>query len=615
MNDTLAIARRELEEKRFVFIAAITLVLLVFAIPLFPRVRVAQWREIYVIGSAMVGLPFVCGLAAILGATVIGRDLSDRRLSFYFTKPVATPAIWFGKVIASALLVVGTFVICMIPGMIAGREASRAVWSGDGLKSIAGLAIFAAILFFIGHVLGTIARARSAWAFVDLAAVCLLGWIGWVIVQPLVMQGAFAMLLFVLRVFGWLLLVAVLATGAWQLARGRTDRLQSYLAMSRFLWPAVAVVVGVCGAIVAWVVLATPADVAPNAPGAFMAPTGDYAILFGGASHRRDYRAAFLIDAKTGAWSRFTMAPSWFSADGRKLLVLRPLGRGFATGELFVRDVSGGEEESTGLTISMSAWPIAFSADGNRVAYYKDVLSIYDIPSKRSLASFRADPRWMQMWFETPDRLRILQVTPDWSSALQTTRTLHISEYNVNSHALRETGQFQATGRRLYAWANADGSRLFVRSDTTTASVLDARSGAVVMQVPEMSRIVPLPDGRIVEVAANVMHVRSPAGAVVRDVPVDIPPRDLWLARAVGSNRVILGAQHDRKWHLELIDVDNGTVVARADDLAPAFNNQPLADPRRQPMNPEQIFQGRNGSLVTWNLATNERKTLVATGR
>jgi hypothetical protein len=105
MNATVVIARRELAEKQFVLLAAIAFALLACLVPFVPGVHAGQKREAIVVVSTVLAVGFTLGLSTILGATIIGRDLSEGRLSFYFSRPIPAAAIWFGKLIAALVLI------------------------------------------------------------------------------------------------------------------------------------------------------------------------------------------------------------------------------------------------------------------------------------------------------------------------------------------------------------------------------------------------------------------------------------------------------------------------------------------------------------------------------
>src|SRR5512145_2096094 len=99
MTHALIIARHELRERSFVFALAGVLALIPFAMSLMPFGR-RFGRELMLAGTAgIISVCFTVGLALILGASLVGRELSEKRMSFYFARPVSAASIWFGKLI------------------------------------------------------------------------------------------------------------------------------------------------------------------------------------------------------------------------------------------------------------------------------------------------------------------------------------------------------------------------------------------------------------------------------------------------------------------------------------------------------------------------------------
>ena len=164
MKNALVIARRELTEKRFVFLTAIAFALLALIVPFMPGVHASERRNALAMASLIFSTGFTVGLAAILGANIIGRELSDGRLSFYFARPVSAASIWFGKLIAALLLIAVSFAIIALPASMAGIGGVVRTWTnlGEALPAIRIILGTAAVLFLLGHVIGTFARSRSA---------------------------------------------------------------------------------------------------------------------------------------------------------------------------------------------------------------------------------------------------------------------------------------------------------------------------------------------------------------------------------------------------------------------------------------------------------------------
>jgi hypothetical protein len=611
MNHTLAIARREIAEKRFALAAPAASALIILLLPLMPHVRPGQWREIYIVGSTVIAITFTAGIALILGASIVGRELSDRRLSFYFAKPVAAPAIWIGKLIASLLLLAATCAIASIPGMIAGRAAFTRTFSGPR-EIVVPVLVAVVILFFAAHVFSTIARSRSSWAFLDLAAFALAGFACWWLAQPLLSHGATDMTLLVGKVLGWLLLVAAIAAGAWQLSMGRTDRLQSHRALSQFLWPATAVAIAICAGIVAWVVAARPDDLTGDfqVRGASQSP---YVFVSGKAAHRLDYHPAFLMNMQDGAFERVDefMLRGAISPDGRKVLVAHSVDRS-GKGQIVVRDLAmDGHEEQTDLVIDLRAWPIGMSADGSRLLYgSNETIAFYDFVQKKSLGSMRVPAGRLQgAWFVSPEVVRLYIVNPpNDSRAVAALRTLDIYEYDIRTRSYAKTGTFQKTDANLLFSANADGSRLFVRNSDGGVVMIDGRTGAGMMSFPDLRNIAMMQDGHLVGIGRTI-RIMNAAGAVEREIAVD---GELWTTRPIAADKFLITTRTRTKtWQVSLADVTSGAIVRSEQGLQPVYGDW-SGDLRRVVANPNQLFVDEKGDLVRWNPLTNDKKLLIA---
>ena len=136
MRGFVAVAYREIEQRRNVLAAAIVAAVLPFLAPLLPAVRHDAAAEVRFYTAAFLAFAFAAGLSLLLGTTAIGSDLSQRRLGFYFSRPIGASAIWTGKIAAAWLVVVLATVIVLAPAALAddfalgardapGRRSSR----------------------------------------------------------------------------------------------------------------------------------------------------------------------------------------------------------------------------------------------------------------------------------------------------------------------------------------------------------------------------------------------------------------------------------------------------------------------------------------------------------
>ena len=199
MKNALVIAAREFEEKRFVLYAALAFAVLPFILAAIPGISNSPRSEVIAVAAVIMATGFTLGLAAITGASFVGRDLSDGRMSFYFSRPAGSMSIWFGKLTAGIIMIIGCFGVILLPALlITGEKLQRTFTTSlsDTTKFVllaalaylllhtitasvgdaTAMVLLAALaLFLIAHVLGTFARSRSPLITFDFAAAVICG--------------------------------------------------------------------------------------------------------------------------------------------------------------------------------------------------------------------------------------------------------------------------------------------------------------------------------------------------------------------------------------------------------------------------------------------------------
>lgn len=258
MTHTLTIARREIEERAFVLVAAIAAALVPFVVLAVPHTTGADRAGAIAAIGFLVAVGFTWGLALVLGVTLIGRELSERRLSFYFSRPVSGAAIWFGKLIgATAVLVASFLIVHAIPLTLGGGEWKTMATETRSVVASGVLAIGFALML-IAHIVSTWARSHSPLLALDFAGVLTFIAVATASIVALAFAGARSAAFEIAAVLLIALVVAVLGGGAWQLARGRVDARRSHRALSTFVWTTLGIAVVVAGAWTAWVLGASP---------------------------------------------------------------------------------------------------------------------------------------------------------------------------------------------------------------------------------------------------------------------------------------------------------------------------------------------------------------------
>jgi ABC-type transport system involved in multi-copper enzyme maturation permease subunit len=568
MNATVAIARRELAEKRFVLLAAIAFAALAFVVPLVPGVHAGQKREAIVIVSTVLAVGFTLGLSTILGATIIGRDLSEGRLSFYFTRPVPATAIWFGKLIAALILITICFGVVVAPAALLGLRAFPG-WTGDPSVFPAIVLIASVALLLLAHGIGTFVRSRTTWIAADFVCAAIIGGATYGLSRTLLDGFAVELTNRFLELLSAFAVVAMVTAGAWQLAQGRTDRRRSHLQFSLALWSLLGVAILIGGAFVWWVVSVRPGDLIAEAW--VQESVGPWSYFAGGARNRGDYRAAFLYNIDNGQFLRLPadqmwVAPVLFSNDGR-VAVLMNRARDFSR-EVLVAHLDSKRPRPIATGIISDPYAEQLSPDGSRLALIDrgGILTIYDLASRRSLGSTRAPagPNWaMSLAFVSSDTLRIY--VRDQQNA-----RFGIFEYSLATKTLRETGQF-ATARYAMLRFTGDQTRALIRSQRgDLLEVRDARSGAILTTVAPHSgarfgNAMFLGDGRIVasEIGTNSAMVRlfDPNGVAVRDVSLgDLG--NAYVRAATPDDRIIVTARRSQQgWSAVVVDLNRGAIL------------------------------------------------------
>jgi hypothetical protein len=588
MSHALVIAGRELAEKRFVFLAAAAFALIAAVMPLVPGVH-GSGPDAIVLAAMILATAFALGLAAILGSTIVGRDIAAGRMSFYFARPVGGAAIWFGKLAAAAALVVVSFFIAVAPALIAGPMTVRPIWAGSLWQLAAAIGAAATVLFFGAHALGTMIRSRSALLVLDFIAAALVVELAWTIARPLILSQAVKA---IAALGGWYaaaLLVAAVGAGAWQLIDGRSDRRRSHRAFSTFFWSALAVALVAAALFLGWIFSATPADLSD---GIFVVqpPSGDAAILGGNVRHRLNYRPLFLDSTRIPGtvWATF-------SQDGRRAVMLQVTSPSSQAAEVVVRDAANGWRATqtqlgfrqTQLGFRHWVGPITATDDATRIAVAdRSNITVYDVASSRALGSFNIGAA--MMFFVTPNLIRVYSIDQ---------QTLRAFEFDVAARALHKTGEAPME-MQTWHWivrASADGTRALVGNRGGSVMLCDGRTLQPIAPADEDARF--LQDGRLVKVPKHF------AGEVA-------PGKGLIVTRS----------------STQLVDLDTGKELARAEGLQPvmitlrhlwliggAVTLSP--DPRPIVLNPNGFYKNKEGVLVRWNPLTRTAATPVGRSR
>lgn len=652
MRGFLAVARREIVERRIVFLAAAAASLLPAAMLLLRVLRglPASGRGddfAYFIASL-----FAITLAPALGWTVIAREISNRRLGFFFSRPLSGLAIWAGKLVGAFAIVLGGVAIILVPGwLISGGPPPPA---NPELPSLVEVLLAAFVLLLISHWISVAFRSRSALLMLDILLAILVYPLASLIAGVFVFNGALGPYVRTLIPFAGAILLALAASSFASVAFGRTDIRAAHRALSTTFWSISSLAVAFIGIYAFWILSARPADITA-VTNAEAAPQGSWLLVSGTTRGRSDYAPIFLWDAVSRHFVRLgpRLGTPVFSRDGRRAAWLqwhhgllrnrpaldlvmvaldRPRPTPLLTGVSFSHDWEA----------DYSEWPDSFviSPREDRIAeIHKGILSVYDITSGRTLASARisAARSACKFFFLSDDRLRIYATEdtgkPEDAILGETTDILNVFEFDVGSKTLERTGRTEALRKPFPIFADASGQRLLIREGETKrrVSLYDGRTGKTIgtlatAESPDAVRADFLSDGRIVvgEARGGSARVRlySAEGQEVRIVELG-PGRQVFFGGQPSPEHLFAGvgpdtggARHSPNTTLYLVNLSTGKSHRMGQALYPTvtFPRHLSADPTLLPSpgSPATtLFYGPGDSLVRLDALTGEMKVLL----
>lgn len=632
MRSTIRVIARELQEKKFVFFAA----LVAGTIPYLVLFRRTVTDDAVDAVAAGIAVTFAIAVAFIMGASSISSDLAERRASFYFSRPLPALAIWGGKTIAAVLLSFVSAVIAMIPLTLSGRglvslSSSFRTWTEPHIPALLLASIF--FIIALGHAIAMAFRSRSRWAIAELVGAAVLLAIFWFGLRPFVEALALDLVRRVLITACVLLLVSLFVAAAVGLSQGRVEMARVYRVQAlTFLGVSASLVIG----FLLYVHMIRTGEIGDleDVNIAAVAANGSTVAVSGRVAFGADFHQTFLLDPETGYSLQIPNArlvPLELSPDGTRAVWAQVELDGMSPriGRLAFADLASASVRETTIKGS-AAGEHALSADGRLVAVASgQLVAVYDLELDKALVSARI-PDLPHAWavdlqFVGPQLLRIY--VRDRRGEAETRQTA-IYELDINGRRLRRTGSFPSP---RYSISDPSSRWLlaFHRSDRDTELDLhDASTGARIATLD----FVDAPSGlqsRVGFPAASwisgdrvaVAHRDGPSafltlfrtdGMVDRTYPLgpaaviriggEQQPGHLPLALA---NRAGSGW---KEFSLHRLNLENGVLEPVESGVIPPFWITNKVAPGSVGT---RLFFSPEGSLVYFDLATGDRRVLA----
>ena len=626
MSAVLGIARREVHERRFLLGAAAALSLIALGLRMLP----GPWPKNVGESLALVlVLAFPAGAALAVGSSLIGRDLAERRLSFYFSRPLSAGSLWAGKFLGGATLVSGAFLCCYLQMALG--------WLRDGLSvdpRAGGLLLLVCLgLMGLAHAAVTMYRSGARLFAFDLAVAAVFAALVAAQIRHLMAAGAGHAVLDVAAPAA-VVAVAIVTAGAAaaQLLYGGADARRGHRALSAAMWTLAFTALGMLALWGRWVLAVTPAEVGGAGYPVLAAPRGSAIAFKGPSPGRAGFSPVFLMDGRSGSYVRLPperVSLPAFTADGGSAVWVAPAAPWWSL-VVYPRDVVAFAEHGTSLALAVArldrgsptiqewpleppdspSWALAVDDEGRRaVVTGRSSVSLVDTADGRVLGRLRlTDVRAADFLAGGDVRLYLNEtdaagrgafVVVDWSArdGARVERA-RLSGDSVRSRLLARRGELAVV------WTG--GGRALVDAGRGTARRLEP----ALSDMPGPALV--LSSGQVALGRRDEVRIVTPGGDTVARIPIDgrMHPEVL-RETAPGELAFGLSTPSLDERRTRFFDAATGALRREEPGLLPADSGLEGLHPQPEPGSfASRLFIDAGGALVALD-PDGRRRTLV----
>jgi hypothetical protein len=645
MKGTLAVAAREIAERKLLFFGAFVAGLLPLGLPLLPALR-GNAHDARIVAMLFLAATISLAFPLVFGTTILVGDIAQKRLSFLFSRPLPATSIWAGKLLGALLITIGCASLAVAPiFFVEGESAFSYDTFGFGSRGPLVLAIPGVLLLLLlAHVVASMARLRSAWVVLDFFLAVVFAVAITLSIRSLFFTGFWEFHEGVrpreLQVPLWWLplsvLAVLLAASCVQVADGRTDARRSHGALSATLWGLTAVFTAILGGLAWWVASAGPQDLVAFDGGIQTVPRGSWVALAGAVRNRGAADAAFLYDTASGRYVKLHGSGEVaFSADGAHAVWFEE-SQGFferkRSGALRIASLDAVEPAAIVSDVETNVWAeFALSPSGRRLAVLEStVLTAYDVSSPgnpKQLAAIRLEDSSRTLVFVDEDTIRLVPRYYNGPRRDIAPAALEITELSLPSKKSLVTGRIERDALpRLRI--SADG-RYLVGTRDKRLTLHDGHTGSLVatlsedLEAPKMRF---LPGGRmavagIAGASARLLFFEGEK-ASARSIELG-PAASVVLGGEIAPGRVAVALNPFRSndersrhaWKLAFADVVTGAVSSGPDGLVPADRfswwSSPVLPPAEDGSPASKLFLDASSALVHLDPATGKQEVLL----
>lgn len=637
MTHVLALTFREIAERKLLLVGSGAMGLMVLLAPLLRGTGSYTYLDVADLAALIVVTSVYVGGCVVLGATVIGRDLSSGKLSFFLTRPLGTAEIWTGRMLGAFLTALLSALLAAIPVTLAGgglRHLFEPTPGGGDLPSMLAVPL---VLLLAAHYVGVAFRSRSVVLLLDIVALCVASGMFWTLALPFLPSwfgrpqslGAFcALLALFLAVSGWA-----------GLANGRITPVAVHRWSAATLWSLVAVALLSFASWRAWVFAVSPHEIDLSKGWAHeIDGNGEWiGIGSGEKKGRGGIQHEFLMSTKTGAWMRVDdISGIAVSADRRVAVIAkrswvwRPPKWFETTIQTVDLTAAKPRARDTGIVLNEGLWETpALSADGSRIAVRESGnVAVYSLEDEKLLAAFPHDEAgWPIISFSDNGRLLVISTEE---------KVTVISTFDIARRERVSRNVFTGTRLRL----DRTGSRVAIGSGTedkrSVVSIYETRSGVKLGEIPFQGAVWGrrahwLSDGGLASATIDATPLRKDHAGEIAESSISVHAVDGTERLRVplpGAQRILIAGEQ-REGELIVVWADNSNLqtpcagephVVAIDLASGALRKLPIegwaaAYSWRTSTGPgsasSRLFSTCDGKMVMFDAATGEKRTLL----
>ncbi|MFY9223911.1 MAG: hypothetical protein WAQ98_14670 [Blastocatellia bacterium] len=587
LKNLFAVALREVKSRVTLFGAALVIGLFPALFPAFSKFGAPFTSNDVGIATFAVTLCVIFAFSLLLGESILGRELANRQMSFYFSRPLSGTSLYIGKILGALSITSISVMLTTLPSLIFFSSQSHQFFAPSAIEAYVILAIFC---LGIGTTAGIIFRSKSLWLIADLVftpVALVLGAFAFFVIfiayfSPGYVSPNYSKTLAAYLPFGLGLLL--LAVNGFAFSFGRSNIKQIHKSLSISFWSVImTLIVGGYG-FSQWIVSAAP-DNLTNVSYIETNSKGSWVTFHGAGWGRGNYTSSYLLNVKTGNYHQLdNFSASFygmvFSADGNKAVWLESkagvYGLLYDKFSIVKADLSTDKIKPVYTDINVSSFgQIELSDDGSRLAFIRDnLITVFDLNTDKELTTVHI-PLTNKVYkggvFLTPELARFYIV--DDTKRNKDSYGLAIFELNVNDKKLVEVGK--ATAFRFNQILLSSNNEKMILSNDELTGLYNAKTGELIANIytpnkelNQRVRFIANDKIALAQVDKNAkkstMKILSSEGQVEKTIETG-NFADIYVMDYINDNQILVTLVKDynvaSEQQLALLDINSGSLT------------------------------------------------------